>query len=125
MQDRRILPSQHLPEHLRMDLGVGTDHAHPITQAIDDIVNRLLDLSSRIAVSLNPDLLTPDRIRQTLEFRSFKVGTLNTNEQERLHHSLNAILALRGTLRSVQLLAEVYFHGAEVQRGGHILTERS
>jgi len=117
MSDQKLLPSQQYPEYLKMDLGVGTEHAHPLAQALDDIVLRLVDLSGRIALSLDPQNFDQHKMLNVVRRQGFEAQTLNSMEQERLYYALNGIFALRGTLRSVQLLSEIYFPGADVQRG--------
>lgn len=115
MSDRRV--SSHWPDYFRYDCAVGTDRAAPIAQALDCAVETAAHESLRSGFAVRPDLWPIDSVRRALDALGFPADVLDDLAARALYDLRGALLAHRGSIRAVRLLAEAYLGEVEVSRG--------
>lgn len=114
---RSLLPSDHFPEYFKLDLRLGTEKAHPLAASLDGWMEEFFVVTLKRATSFTPELFCSTSQREFLVGNGYQVEELSGEEVERFFETFTELRAQWGFLKSIELLATIYFGKCEVRRG--------
>ncbi len=117
MLRREYLLSKRLPDYFKSEARIGKEGGLPLVSVLDDLCESLAAAACLKAFDLSSNTASLERQRRALELRGLKTATLSSQEVSDLDALSSHILATKGTLRSIRLLARVYLPGARIRTG--------
>jgi hypothetical protein len=117
MRDQRMVPSQALPDFLKSELRVGEAGQWPLLSALDEGIAQIGMAAFARVFDLAGATASHSRRETQLRALGWEVDALSDAQRAALYTLRYRLLESRGTLCAVDILAEIYFPGAQVALG--------